>query len=249
MQNVNQYTSIPVRCDNSQDAPIEVLESRPITSMVSYPKRNNRWGDPKFRGNCDGALFRDVVLRYAPKSIADPMVGSGTTRDVVADLRAETKSEIDYWCGDLSTGFNLMTMDLPRPFDLIWVHPPLWNTVRYSDNLEGDLSCIEDFGEFCNALVLCLERCAGALNPGGHLAVLVADIRRSGKYYSVLRDLLRVDTSLGQLRSIIIKAQHQTRSLRKRYVMEDPLIQHEYCVIIKRPYSPGIDGGKDGAST
>lgn len=248
MENVNHYSSIPVRIDNSQDAPIEIVDCRPITSLVSYPKRNNRWGDPRFRGNCDGALFRDLVLRYSPKSIADPMAGSGTTQDVVTELNRETNGTIDYWCGDLLGGFNLLTMNLPGTFDLIWVHPPLWNTVRYSDNTEGDLSCIDDFDEFCAALMRCLGRCAVALNPGGHLAVLVGDVRRGGNYYSVLRELLSSDQNFGQLRSIIIKAQHRSASRRKRYVMEDPLIQHEYCVVIKRPTT--VDRGKerDGAA-
>ena len=248
MQNINHAYTVPVRFENTQDAPIEIVDCRPITSQVSYPKRNNRWGDPKFPGNCDGALFRDLVLRYSPKSIADPMAGSGTTQDVVTDLNRETNDAIDYWCGDLSSGFNLLTMNLPGTFDLIWVHPPLWNTVRYSENVEGDLSCIDDFGDFCGALIRCLERCAVALNPGGHLAVLVADVRRKGKYHSILRELLSADKSLGQLRSIIIKAQHRTRSLRKRYVIEDPLIQHEYCLVIKRPTTTDRAGGKDGAA-
>lgn len=235
MQNVNQYTTVPARSENPQDAPIEIIDCRRITSLVSYPKRNYRWGDPKFPGNCDGSLFRDLVLLYTPQSIADPMAGSGTTQDVITDLNLERNQDITYWCGDLSGGFNLLTMNLPGTFDLIWVHPPQWNITRYSDGAEGDLSCMDDFGQFCTALLQCLRRCAAALNPGGHLAVLVADIRRKGRYYSILRELLNADESLGQLRSIIIKAQHGTQSSRRRYVMEDPLIRHEYCVIIKRP--------------
>lgn len=235
MANATANSAIPVRFDNTQDAPIEIIDCRPMTSLVSYPKRNNRWGDPRFRGNCDGTLFRDLVLRYTPRSIADPMAGSGTTQDVVADLNRETNDSIEYWCGDLSGGFNLLTMNLPGKFDLVWVHPPQWNIVRYSDGAEGDLSCIDDFDQFCSALVHCLRRCAAALNPGGHLAVLVADIRRKGRYYSILRELLNADEALGQLRSIIIKAQHRTSSSWKRYKMEDPPIQHEYCVVIKRP--------------
>jgi hypothetical protein len=66
----------------------ESSERRPLSSVVSYPQRNNRWGDAKYRGNCDGTLFRDLVLHYGAKRIADPMCGSGTTRDVVRDLNA-----------------------------------------------------------------------------------------------------------------------------------------------------------------
>lgn len=229
----------------AEHGPIEITEFRPPTSWVSSPKRNNRWGDAKFRGNCDGTLFRDLVLRYRPHSIADPMMGSGTTQDVVAELNREFDIGLDYWGADLSTGFNLLTTDLPGHYDFIWVHPPYWNIIRYSDGCEGDLSGIEDFDAFCNALLRCLGRCAQALNPGGRLAVLVGDVRRRGRYYSILRELLNTETSLGRLRSIIIKAQHNTASQRRRYSMEDAPIHHEYCVVIKRDE---LSGGVSGRS-
>jgi len=239
-----EQTPPPSRYEHTPDSPIEIVDCRPLTSLVSYPKRNNQWGDPRFRGNCDGTLFRDLVLRYDAQNIADPMMGSGTTQDVVADLNRETGRAREYWGADLSTGFNLQTMNLPGGHDFIWVHPPYWNIIQYSDGAEGDLSCIRDFDAFCRALERCLGRCAVALAPGGRLAVLVGDVRRRGRYYSILRALLNSEASLGQLRSIIIKAQHNTTSQRKRYRLEDPPIQHEYCVIIQRPKEANPQRGR-----
>jgi hypothetical protein len=54
------------------------------SSIVSYPERCTLWGDGRYRGNCDGRLFLNLVRRYNAKRVADPMVGSGTTRDVIA---------------------------------------------------------------------------------------------------------------------------------------------------------------------
>jgi len=205
-----------------------------MTSLVSYPERCPLWGDARYRGNCDGRLFKDLVLRYGAKRVADPMLGSGTTRDVIAGLNRFLPEPVEYWGSDLREGFNLAAMDLPGSFDLVWIHPPYWNIVRYSDN-PADLSTIETYDEFRHVLANCLRRCARALVPGGRLAVLVGDVRRRGKYTPIVRDVLRLERDLGELRSIIIKAQHHCRSDCVEYAsMEDVPIRHEYCVVFKR---------------
>ena len=113
-------------------SPLETAPSEPhdayrpdlnMTSIVSYPRRCSLWGNARYRGNCDGRLFKDLVLRYGAKRIADPMMGSGTTRDVIAGLNRTGAHSIDYWGADLRTGFDLTTQDLPGLFDFIWVHP------------------------------------------------------------------------------------------------------------------------------
>ena len=37
------------------------------------------------------------MLRYGAKRVADPMMGSGTTRDVVNWLNEKVNAEIKYW--------------------------------------------------------------------------------------------------------------------------------------------------------
>ena len=108
------------------------------TSVITASNRYNRWGSNRYRGNSDGRLFADLALLYNAKSIADPMMGSGTTGDCVNDLNAHG-ANINYWGGDLNQGFNLITDDIPGKFDFIWIHPPYWNLIRYSQR-EGDLS-------------------------------------------------------------------------------------------------------------
>lgn len=209
----------------------------PLGSIVSYPERCPAWGDARYRGNCDGRLFLQLVQHYKPTSIADPMLGSGTTRDVVRDLNrvaAESAGSIRYWGSDLRQGFNLLTQDMPGQFDLVWIHPPYWNIIRYSNDL-SDLSTFDKYPEFRAALRVCLRRCHAALAPGGRLAVLVGDVRRHGVYTPIIRDVLNLEGELGQLRSIIIKAQHKCRSDGTEYSrLEDPRILHEYCLVFKR---------------
>lgn len=209
-------------------------QDKAMTSLVSYRERCSLWGDARYRGNCDGRLFKDLVLRYAAKRVADPMMGSGTTRDVIKGLNRFLPEPIHYWGGDLKLGFNLATTDLPEKYDFVWVHPPYWNIIRYSED-PADLSNAESYEDFRHRLCLCLQRCSAALNPGDRLAVLVGDVRRRGMYIPIVRDVLRMEPLLGQLRSIIIKAQHHCRSDGVGYAsMEDVPIQHEYCVVFKR---------------
>jgi hypothetical protein len=210
-------------------------QDKTMTSLVSYPERCSLWGDARYRGNCDGRLFKDLVLRYGAKRVADPMMGSGTTRDVVAGLNQFLAQPIEYWGGDLKTGFDLATTDLPGTFDFVWIHPPYWNIIRYSDD-PADLSTAETYEDFRHRLAVGLGRCYASLVPSGRLAVLVGDVRRKARYTPIVRDVLRMEGYLGELRSVIIKAQHHCRSDSVNYAtMEDVPIQHEYCVVFKKP--------------
>ena len=211
-------------------------EETTMTSIVSYPKRCHLWGNARFRGNCDGRLFKNLVLRYRPTRVADPMMGSGTTKDVIAGLNHTGRHNIHYWGADLRTGFDLRTDPLPGPFDFIWLHPPYWNIIRYSDDDPRDLSTFRTYEEFSDVLRRCLRRCYDSLLREGRLAILVGDVRRKGAYFPIVRDVLAMEGTLGQLRSIVIKAQHNCTSNAKTYGhMEDVPIQHEYCVIFKKP--------------
>jgi hypothetical protein len=207
-------------------------EDEDMTSVVSYPTRCAAWGDSRYRGNCDGRLFKNLVLRYHARKVADPMAGSGTTRDVVTGLNRYKRAGIEYWGGDLREGFDLTRQELPGKYDLVWIHPPYWNIIRYSEQ-SGDLSSIESYEDFRRLLMTCLKRCYNALEPGGRMAVLIGDVRRHGKYTVIIRDVLNFPH--GEIRSVIIKVQHNCTSDRKSYgKLEDPPIKHEYCVVWRK---------------
>ena len=111
----------PTRCPGDENADSEALVAvnsgnADLDSVVSYPDRCRRWGDGGYRGNCDKRLFLSLILRYKPRSVADPMMGSGTTRDVTADLARVTQDPIEYWGGDLRTGFDLEAQPIPGRF-------------------------------------------------------------------------------------------------------------------------------------
>lgn len=209
-------------------------EDEQMTSVVSFPNRCQLFGSSQFWGNCDGRLIKDLILRYKAKTVADPMEGSGTCRDVVKGLNQYKRVNISYWGSDLKDGFDLTDKPLPSRYDFVWLHPPYWNIIRYSRNRKGDLSLYEDYSEFCRALIVCIKRCYDALQEGGRMAILVGDVRRKGRYYPLVKELLNLP--FGQLRSIIIKVQHNCHSERKNYgKLEDVPIKHEYCVVFKKP--------------
>ncbi len=161
------------------------------------------------------------------------MEGSGTSRDVVEGLNRYKHSGITYWGGDLRSGFDLTHQDLPGRYDFVWIHPPYWNIVRYQSGA-NDLSDCQIYDRFRELLMVCLERCYKALEEGGRLAVLIGDVRARGKYTPIVRDVLNFPR--GEIRSILIKVQHNCTSDRKSYGrLEDVPIRHEYCIIFKKP--------------
>jgi hypothetical protein len=221
----------------------DIYAEEDMTSVVSYVDRGP-FGDPKYPGNCSGRLIKNLILKYSAKHVADPMQGSGTSRDVVEGLNKYKKTGITYWGGDLRQGFDLTKQDLPGKFDFVWIHPPYWNIIRYSNGTPNDLSNCENYKEFRELLMVCLKRCYEALDFGGRLAVLIGDVRRGGKYTPIVKDVLNFPN--GEIRSIIIKVQHNCSSDQKRYgKLEDVPIKHEYCVIFKKSVTPILSDRKE----
>jgi hypothetical protein len=65
------------------------------------------------------------------------------------------------------------------------------------------------------------------------MAVLIGDARRQGRYTAIIRDVLNFPH--GEIRSVIIKVQHNCTSDRKHYgKLEDPPIKHEYYVVWRK---------------
>ena len=124
---------------------------------------------------------------------------------------------------------------LAPPADLLFSCPPYGDLEQYSDD-PADLSTCDSYKHFLERLRVCLRRCYAAVVSGGRLAVLVGDVRRKGTYIPIVRDVLNMEGELGQVRSVVIKLQHNCRSDRVTYDrMEDVPIQHEYCVVFKKP--------------
>jgi hypothetical protein len=210
-------------------------ENKELCSVVSYPDRGP-WGDSRYRGNCSGYLVKDLILRFNCQSVFDPAEGSGTVKDVVSGINRYLTRNIDYEGRDLKAGWDVFADPLPgREFDLVWYHPPYWDIIRYSDNPKNLSTCstLEDFELKLNQSV---ENLFQAVKPGGIMAILIGDKRKDGRYYPLFRSLL-MNSTIGQLRAIIIKVQHNCWSDSKNYGSRNSFlipIRHEYCLVFQK---------------
>lgn len=193
-------------------------------SVVSYPRRGP-YGDGKFRGNTSGLLIKDLLLWLKPRKVLDPMAGGCTTRDVCKELGIENV------CLDLKDGFNALEMGFKEEFDFIFLHPPYWNMIKYSDD-PRDLSNAPTYRDFLDRLNLLLSLCMKALEKGGYLALLIGDFRKRGVYTCIARDIS--DPQGSQFIQEIIKVQHNVRSNSINYNSNFVRIMHEHVLVWRR---------------
>lgn len=213
-------------------------ESRPLTSIVSYPERGEG-GDNRYRGNCSPKLIEDLLRFFRPCDVCDYMCGSGTTK------AAADKLGISSHIYDLHSGFDMMSCEIPERPEFIFWHPPYWDIVTYSDVMyraadvqnqfgydprKSDLSRIPDWDTFVAAMNYAMMKQFNALEKGGRIAVLMGDVKKKGCLYSMLAEIAKP----GTLENIIIKAQHNCFSNQIKYSGKFIPILHEYVMIVRK---------------
>lgn len=207
-----------------------------MKTIVSYPERGN-FGSSRYRGNATGKLLIDLHKVYKFNSISDYMSGSFTTHDVANSIGIKSN------CYDLNglkgeqSKFDLMVNDIKERNQFIYWHPPYWDIIKYSGSmygdkpLENDLSHIKDYNEFIKAINYCLAKQYSSLKIGGRMAILVGDIKKNKKLYSMFLDMNKI----GTLEQVIIKEQHNCVSDEKKYINDKFIrIAHEYCIILRK---------------
>ncbi len=214
------------------------MEYRSLSTIVSYPERGEG-GSNRYRGNCSPKLIEDLLAFYKPQEICDYMCGSGTTGAAAEHLG------VPYHLYDLHSGFDLLSSEIQERPDFIFFHPPYWDIIRYSnvmysareveekfgyDPTKLDLSRIEEWPDFVKALNAATLRQFAALEKGGRMAILMGDIKKRGKLYSMLLEM----TKPGTIEQIIIKAQHNMVSNRTTYSGKFIPIEHEYVLILRK---------------
>lgn len=214
-------------------------EKRVLTSIVSYPERGEG-GNNKYRGNCSPKLVEDLIGFYKPNTICDYMCGSGTTG------AAANSCGIESHLYDLHSGFDIMNCDIPERSEFTFWHPPYWDIIKYSDvmykaadvkakfgydPMQFDLSRVPSWEGFVEAMNYAMMKQFAALEKGGRIAVLMGDIKRKGRLYSMLAEIAKP----GTMEQIIIKAQHNCFSDRTQYTGKSFIpIQHEYVLICRK---------------
>ena len=107
---------------------IEELQKQDQT-IISFPDRNNEWGDSRYRGNCSGWVQAFLIWKYQVKKFAELFSGSGTGYDVAKDMG------VKYIGADMNPNparpgilqVNAVTDEVPEEFvdaDFLFMHPP-----------------------------------------------------------------------------------------------------------------------------
>jgi hypothetical protein len=198
-----------------------------------------------YPGNCGGTLIKDLLRYFQPASVFDPMTGSGTCRDVCSELA------IPCWSSDLHQNHDACdSSQFPRnQFEFAWIHPPYWRQKLYCDDAR-DLSRTPTIDAFVDRYRLLIQNCAGALLPGGKLAVLMGDyFDREAGYVPLVYHTkqLAFDAGLRQHCTDIIRFSHGASSSRKVYRSAFIPGLHDVCMIFERPTAEQerIDSGRD----
>ena len=209
-----------------------------LTSVVSYPERGDG-GRNTYRGNCSPKLIEDLIKHFGMKEVCDYMCGSGTTKS------AADKMGISSHIYDLHSGFDLLNHEIQERPQFIFWHPPYHDIVVYSDHMYdakqvqnrfgydpkvSDLSRIPSWDEFVRVMNYCMMKQFCALEKGGRMAVLVGDIKKRGKLYSMLFELIKP----GTIENVIVKLQHNCFSDNTQYSGRFIPILHEYVLLVKK---------------
>lgn len=228
-----------------------------MKSIVSYKNRGT-WGKSSYRGNCSGHVHKDLIEQFHVKFMSELFAGSGTGAEV-----CEEKG-IRYIGADLNPnfvhkniigGFNAIEDDVPEAFlgsELLFMHPLYGKEIgiAYAGS-QWDASAFEkekgyhprnvDLGQmpwsqFMRALNKIVMKFYAALDTGARMAILMGDVKRNGRLYSMLRDIIQP----GILENIVIKTQHNCVSDERTYTNCNFIpIVHEYIMIVKKliPFS------------
>jgi hypothetical protein len=202
-----------------------------LTSLYHF-HRAGEYSDRRYPGNCGGNLIKDLLRYFGATSCFDPMTGSGTCRDVCKELGIDCRSS------DLHQGADACdASQFPRGrFDFCWLHPPYWRQKLYTDNPKC-LSRAPTLDAFLQRYRLLIENCAGALAPGGRLAILMGDYtdREAGfvplVYWS---KHLAFAAGLRQCATDIIRFSHGASSSTKVYRSSFIPGLHDVCMIFQK---------------
>jgi hypothetical protein len=218
------YARLPLAPQNASPVPH-------LTSLYHFHRAGD-YGDRGYPGNCGGNLIKDLLRYFKPFSVFDPATGSGTCRDVCNELG------IYCYSSDLHQGRDACdASQFPRDcFQFAWIHPPYWRQKLYTGD-DRDLSRAPTLEAFLDRYRLLIENCAGALIPGGKLAILIGDYsdREAGFVpLTYFTKQLAFAANLRQNVTDIVRFSHGASSGKKVYRSSFIPGLHDVCMIFEK---------------
>lgn len=228
------------------------------STIWSFPDRGS-WAthSGKYRGNWSPYVPRNLILRYSKENdwILDQFLGSGTT---LIEAKLLNRNAIGVDINPKSISLSKQNLEFQSPsnpriyirhgtarnlafikdnsIDLVCTHPPYADIIKYSDDVDGDISHL-GYEAFLESMRDVAREAHRVLKHGHYCAYMIGDIRRKGRVLPLGMDSMRIFTECGlQLREIIIKEQHNCRS--GDYWKDRPkgfyLLAHEYIFVLKK---------------
>lgn len=232
-----------------------------MTTHWSFPKRGD-WAthDAKWRGNWSPYIPRNILLRYSEENdlVLDQFAGGGTTLveakllnrniigvDVNETALARCREKINFEHSGANGKVYLYkgdarTLDFIKDnsIDLICTHPPYADIIKYSEDIEADLSHLK-VKDFLIAMCDVAAESYRVLKKDKFCAVLMGDTRQKGHMIPMSFEVMKLFQSAGfKLKELVIKEQHnckatgywKTNSVKYNFL----LIAHEYLFIFRK---------------
>lgn len=232
-----------------------------MTTHWSFPKRGD-WAthDAKWRGNWSPYIPRNILLRYSKESdlVLDQFAGGGTTlveakllnRNIIGvdvnDVALERcREKTDFEHDGANGKVNIYKGDArnldfvsDESIDLICTHPPYANIIKYSENIQEDLSLL-NIKDFLEQMKIVANESYRVLKKDRFCAILMGDTRQKGCMVPMSFEVLKTFENAGfKLKELIIKEQHncratgywKTNSVKYNFL----LIAHEYLFVFRK---------------
>jgi DNA modification methylase len=236
------------------------------TTVWRFPKRGD-WAvhDGKYRGNWAPQVPRNMILHYTRKgdTVLDPFVGSGTTliecatlqrRGIGVDisphavsitkgklrqLRKEIPNLDDHAVRIFRGDARRLSMVSDDSVDLVCGQPPYANAIKYTADVDGDLSAISSLDDFLDEMRKVASELHRVLKKGRRCSMLVGDVRRNKMVFPLGFRVMDVFLDEGfELEDIIVKEQYNDGST--RFYAARPWkvrfrFAHEYLFVFRKP--------------
>lgn len=231
-----------------------------MNTVWSFPDRGN-WAthDAKYRGNWSPYIPRNLLLRYSNEGnlILDQFAGGGTTlveakllnRNIIGvDInnnaleRCKEKCNFEYENSGRVYFHEADARNLnfipDESIDFICTHPPYANIIKYSEDIENDLSHLK-VKDFLIEMEKVASESYRVLKKDKFCAVLMGDTRQKGHIIPMSFEVMKIFEKVGfKTKEIIIKEQHnckatgfwKTNSVKYNFL----LIAHEYLFVFKK---------------
>ena len=231
-----------------------------MNTVWSFPERG-KWAthDAKYRGNWSPYIPRNLLLRYSNEGnlILDQFAGGGTTlveakllnRNIIGvdinnnalerckekcDFEYENSGKVYFYEAD-ARNLNFIP---DESIDFICTHPPYANIIKYSEDIENDLSHLK-VKDFLIEMEKVASESYRVLKKDKFCAILMGDTRQKGHIIPMSFEVMKIFEKVGfKTKEIIIKEQHnckatgfwKTNSVKYNFL----LIAHEYLFVFKK---------------